>query len=218
MGKNNQSKIRILSGEERLGAAARSSAFLAVEDFASGAEPILTIKEVGYGECVLDQGRREEHDVIFFMEASVPGLPVVRPMLVNSTNRKTLMAVYGDLSAEVLMGKRIRLYVDPRVRAVGGGTTAGIRIRKLVPPEPAQPIQTSRSRPSSVPTAAHPSPLPETCPPSRCSAMGGSGSVKTSAPSARTSASRRRTIITSKGGKRYEDHHHHQRHQQGQLL
>lgn len=147
MGKNNQSKIRILSGEERLGAAARSSAFLAVEDFASGAEPILTIKEVGYGECVLDQGRREEHDVIFFMEASVPGLPVVRPMLVNSTNRKTLMAVYGDLSAEVLMGKRIRLYVDPRVRAVGGGTTAGIRIRKLVPPEPAQPIQTSRNNP-----------------------------------------------------------------------
>lgn len=146
MGKNNnQSKIRILSGEQRLGAAARSSAFLAVEDFAANAEPILTIKEIGFGECVLDQGRREEHDVIFFMEASVPGLPVVRPMLVNSTNRKTLMAVYGDLSAEVLMGKRIRLYVDPRVRAVGGGTTAGIRIRKLVPPatEPVQPVRSN---------------------------------------------------------------------------
>ena len=150
MGKNNnQSKIRILSGEQRLGAASRSSAFLAVEDFAVNAEPVLTIKEIGFGECVLDQGRREEHDVIFFMEASVPGLPVVRPMLVNSTNRKTLMAVYGDLSAEVLMGKRIRLYVDPRVRAVGGGTTAGIRIRKLVPEAPgaAQPVQPVRPNP-----------------------------------------------------------------------
>ena len=143
MSKNNQSKIRILSGEERLGAAARSSAFLAVEDFTANAEPILTIKEIGFGECVLDQGRREEHDVIFFAEKSVPGLPQVRPMLVNSTNRKTLLSIYGDLSAAALEGKRIRLYVDPRVRAVGGGTTAGIRIRKLVPPapEPVQPVQ-----------------------------------------------------------------------------
>lgn len=137
MGKNNnQSKIRILSGEQRLGAASRSSAFLAVEDFAVNAEPVLTIKEIGFGECVLDQGRREEHDVIFFREQSVPGLPVVRPLIVNSTNRKTLMSIYGDLSADVLMGKRVRLYVDPHVRAVGGGYTSGIRIRKLVPPAP----------------------------------------------------------------------------------
>ena len=149
MSKNNQSKIRILSGEERLGAAARSSAFLAVEDFAAGSEPILTIREVGYGECVLDGGRREEHDVIFFREASVPGLPQVRPMLVNSTNRKTLLSVYGDLSASALEGKRIRLYIDPRVKAVGGGTTAGIRIRKLIPEpvkpsqQPVQPVQTN---------------------------------------------------------------------------
>lgn len=141
MGKNNQSKIRILQGEERLGAAARSSAFLAVEDFAAGSEPILTIKEVGYGECVLDGGRKEDHDVIFFEEQSVPGLPVVRPLIVNSTNRKTLLAVYGDLSAAALEGKRVRLYIDPCVKAVGGGTTQGIRIRKLVPPEPAQPVQ-----------------------------------------------------------------------------
>lgn len=144
--KNNQSKIRILSGEQRLGAAARSSAFLAVEDFTNGAEPILTIKEIGFGECVLEQGRREDHDVIFFREASVPGLPVVRPLIVNSTNRKTLLAVYGDLSAAALEGKRVRLYVDPRVRAVGGGTTAGIRIRKLIP-EPVQPVQPTRSNP-----------------------------------------------------------------------
>ena len=144
MSKNNQSKIRILSGEERLGAAARSSAFLAIEDFTAGSEPVLTIREVGYGECVLDQGRREEHDVIFFVESSVPGLPQVRPMLVNSTNRKTLLSIYGDLSAAALEGKRVRLYIDPRVKAVGGGFTSGIRIRKLVPPEPVQSVQTSQ--------------------------------------------------------------------------
>ena len=136
--KNQKNKIVIFSGEQRLGAAARSDAWLAVEDITPNSEPVLTIDKIGAGECVLDQGRKEEHDVIFFKEASVPGLPKVRPMLVNSTNRKTLMAIYGDLSAAVLEGKRIRLYVDPRVRAVGGGTTAGIRIRKLVPPEPVQ--------------------------------------------------------------------------------
>lgn len=138
MNSKNQSKIRILQGEERLGAAARSSAFMAAEDFAPGAEPILTIKEVGFGSCTLDAGRKEDHDVIFFAENSGNGLPVVRPLICNSTNRKTLYSLYGDLSASALEGKRIRLYIDPRVRAVGGGTTSGIRIRKMIPEAPAQ--------------------------------------------------------------------------------
>lgn len=146
---NYQNKIVIFEGEQRLGAAARSNAFMATEDFTSGSEPVLTIEHIGAGECVLDQGRREDHDVIFFREQSVPGLPVVRPLIVNSTNRKTLMAIYGDLSAAVLEGKRIRLYVDPHVRAVGGGYTSGIRIRKLVPPEPVQTVQ-----PSPVPVCS----------------------------------------------------------------
>lgn len=154
MNNKNQSKIRILVGEERLGAAARSSAFLAAEDFAPGAEPILTIKEVGFGSCTLDAGRKEDHDVIFFQEPSVPGLPVVRPLICNSTNRKTLFALYGDLSASALEGKRIRLYVDPHVRAVGGGTTQGIRIRKMIPePAPAQQMPSQPIPGNPVPPA-----------------------------------------------------------------
>lgn len=148
----NQSKIRILTGDERLGAAARSSAFLAAEDFAPGAEPILTIKEIGFGSCTLDAGRKEDHDVIFFHEASVPGLPQVRPLICNSTNRKTLFSLYGDLSASALEGKRIRLYVDPHVRAVGGGYTAGIRIRKMIP-EPAQQMPPQLIPDNPVPPA-----------------------------------------------------------------
>lgn len=136
-------KIKIFSGEERLGAAGRSDAWLAVEDITPGAEPVLTIKNIGAGECTLEQGRKENHDVIFFVEVSVPGLPVVRPMIVNSTNRKTLMSIYGDLSAACLEGKRIRLYIDPHVRSVGGGYTSGIRIRKIANPEPSVPIQPS---------------------------------------------------------------------------
>ena len=143
-----QNKIVIFEGEQRLGAAARSNAFMATEDFTSGAEPILTIEHIGAGECVLEAGRREDHDVIFFKEKSVPGLPQVRPLICNSTNRKTLLSIYGDLSAATLEGKRIRLYVDPHVRAVGGGYTAGIRIRKLVPPAPEHaPVQTVQTNP-----------------------------------------------------------------------
>ena len=145
---NYQNKIVIFEGEQRLGAAARSNSFMATEDFTSGAEPILTIEHIGAGECVLDQGRKEDHDVIFFREKSVPGLPQVRPLIVNSTNRKTLLSIYGDLSAATLEGKRVRLYVDPHVRAVGGGYTSGIRIRKLVPPAPEPtPVQPVRSNP-----------------------------------------------------------------------
>ena len=148
-----QNKIVIFEGEQRLGAAARSNAFMATEDFTSGAEPILTIEHIGAGECVLEAGRREDHDVIFFKEKSVPGLPQVRPLICNSTNRKTLLSIYGDLSAATLEGKRIRLYVDPHVRAVGGGYTAGIRIRKLVPPAPEHaPVQTVQ--PSHVPVCS----------------------------------------------------------------
>lgn len=140
--KKNQSKIVLLEGEQRLGAAARGGSFLACEDITAGAEPVLTIDRIGFGECVLEQGRREEHDVVFFREQSVPGCPQTRPWIINSTNRKTLMALYGDLSAQVLEGKRIRLYIDPHVRSVGGGYTSGIRIRKLIPepaPMPQQP-------------------------------------------------------------------------------
>ena len=140
--KDSWSRIVYLQNEERLGAAGRNGAFLAVEDLSPSVEPALTIARVGRGECVLDAGRREDHDVIFFAEQSVPGCPVVRPLICNSTNRKTLLQLYGDLSAQVLEGKRIRLYIDPHVRSVGGGYTSGIRIRKLVPePAPMPPQQ-----------------------------------------------------------------------------
>lgn len=149
----NQSKIRILTGDERLGAASRSSAFLAAEDFAPNAEPVLTIKEIGFGSCTLDAGRKEDHDVIFFVETSVPGLPQVRPLICNSTNRKALFGLYGDLSAAALTGKRVRLFVDPHVKSVGGGYTAGIRIRKMIPEAPARQMPSQPIPGNPVPPA-----------------------------------------------------------------
>lgn len=127
-------------GDERLGAVTRANAYMASEDFGAGAEPILTIDSIGYGDCQVGKSSATEvRDIICFREHSAPGLPVVRPMVCNATNRKVLLALYGDLTPDVLIGKRIRLYVDPRVKAIGGGTTSGIRIRKMIPePAPAQ--------------------------------------------------------------------------------
>lgn len=148
----NQNKIHILTGEERLGIAARDGAFLAVEDFTPGAEPIVTIKSLATGLCTFDVGRQQQADLALFAEESVPGLPIVRPMVINSTNRKTLLAIYGDLSASALEGKRIRLFVDPHVRAVGGGYTQGIRIRKMIP-EPVQQMPPQPTPGNPVPPA-----------------------------------------------------------------
>lgn len=142
-------------GEERLGAVTRANAYMASEDFGAGAEPILTIDSIGYGDCQMGKSSATEtKDIICFREHSAPGLPVVRPMVCNATNRKVLLALYGDLTPGVLVGKRVRLFVDPRVKAIGGGTTSGIRIRKMIPePAPAQQMPPQLIPDNPVPPA-----------------------------------------------------------------
>lgn len=99
-----------------------------------GAEPILTIDSLWKGELVLGGGRKEEHVVVAFREKSVPGVDEVKPLILNATNRKTLKKLFGDDSPEVLEGKRIQLYIDPKVRdPQDGGFTEGLRIRPFLP-------------------------------------------------------------------------------------
>ena len=58
----------------------------------------------------------------------------VRPLIVNSTNRKTLRKLFGDAKASTLVGKQIQLFVDHNVRdPQDGGMTDGIRIRPYKP-------------------------------------------------------------------------------------
>jgi hypothetical protein len=99
-----------------------------------GAEPILTIDSLWYGELVLGGGRKEDHVIMKFREKSVPGVDEVKPLILNATNRKTLKKLFGDDSAAALEGKRIQLYVDPKVRdPQDGGFTEGLRIRPFHP-------------------------------------------------------------------------------------
>lgn len=125
-------KLRQLTGDERLGQM-RESEYLGAEDIDDGVEPVLTIAGLWYGLVTLQRGK-ENKDVLTFKEERVPGIMQVRPLIVNSTNRKTLRKLFGDAKASTLVGRQIQLYVDHNVRdPQDGGLTDGIRIRPYKP-------------------------------------------------------------------------------------
>ena len=125
-------KLRQLTGDERLGQT-RESEYLGAEDIDDGMEPVLTISGLWNGMVTLQRGK-ENKDVLTFAEERVPGIMQVRPMIVNSTNRKVLRKLYGDAKASTLVGKQIQLYIDHKVRdPQDGGLTDGIRIRSHKP-------------------------------------------------------------------------------------
>lgn len=121
-----------LTGDERLGQQ-RDSEYLGAEDVADDIEPVLTIAGLWNGMVTLQRGK-ENKDVLSFVEERVPGIQQVRPLIVNSTNRKTLRKLYGDAKAATLVGKKVQLYIDHKVRdPQDGGLTDGIRIRPHIP-------------------------------------------------------------------------------------
>ena len=125
-------KLRQLTGDERLGQM-RDSEYLGAEDIDDGVEPVLTIAGLWYGQVTLQRGK-ENKDVLSFREERVPGIMQVRPLIINSTNRKTLRKLFGDAKASTLVGKQIQLYIDHNVRdPQDGGITDGIRIRPYKP-------------------------------------------------------------------------------------
>lgn len=125
-------KLRQLTGDERLGQT-RESEYLGAEDIDDSTEPVLTISGLWNGLVTLQRGK-ENKDVLTFKEERVQGIMQVRPLIVNSTNRKVLRKLFGDAKASTLVGKQIQLYIDHRVRdPQDGGFTDGIRIRPYKP-------------------------------------------------------------------------------------
>jgi hypothetical protein len=126
-------KLRQLTGKERLGMN-RDSEYLGAEDISEGISPVLTISGLWNGLVTLQRGK-ENKDVLTFKEEKVPGMSQVRPLIVNATNRKTLKKLYKGVTAEILTGKKIQLYVDHSVRdPQDGGITDGVRIKQVIPP------------------------------------------------------------------------------------
>ena len=126
-------RMNPMKGNERLGAN-RDSEYIGVEDIEPGTEPVLTISALYNGMITLARGK-EKHDVITFVEETVAGsIKQVRPLVVNATNRKMLRKLYKGVTADTLVGKKIKLYIDPTVRnPQTGEKEGGIRIRDYVP-------------------------------------------------------------------------------------
>lgn len=124
--------LKQLKGKERLGQN-RDNIYLGAEDIDPGTEPILTIEGIYNGEVTLENGKAIK-DVMRFVEETTNGIKKVRPLIVNATNRKTLKKLFGSVTADTLHGKKIQLYIDPRVRdPQTGGMRDGIRIRPKEP-------------------------------------------------------------------------------------
>ena len=122
--------MRPLKGDERL---ERDSEYMGADDIVPNTEPVLTIKNIYRGKVTLSRGK-EVKNVLTFVEESVQGIPEVRPMIVNSTNRQTLKKLYGQVTASALEGKKIQLYIEHNVRNPSNGEmTDGIRIRDKKP-------------------------------------------------------------------------------------
>lgn len=123
-------KMKPLKGDEKL---ERDSEYMGADDIDGGTEPVLTIKNLYRGKVTLQRGP-EVKNVLTFVEESVPGISEVRPLIVNSTNRQALKKLYGQVTANVLEGKKVQLYIEHGVRnPAKNELTDGIRIRDRKP-------------------------------------------------------------------------------------
>lgn len=96
----------------------------AIED---GADLIVTIASIGQENVIGVGGKKEVCPVMRFKED-------VKPMIVNSTNFKSLRKLFGSPYVEDWYDKRIALYADRNVR-FGGEIVEGLRIRPQPPEE-----------------------------------------------------------------------------------
>lgn len=123
--------LRPLTGDEPL---PRDSDYLGSDDLDYKVEPILTIRNLYRGKVTLSHGKEVKNVIVFAEEKAAGIIGEVRPMILNSTNYQTLKKLYKQLTANVLEGKKIQLYIDHNVPDPRkGGITDGIRIRDFIP-------------------------------------------------------------------------------------
>lgn len=89
-----------------------------------GQELILTMKKVVREVVTGPDGKKEECTVIHFAEN-------VKPMILNSTNAKTIQKIYKTPYIEDWAGRKIQIYVE-MVKAFGELVDA-LRIRPFIP-------------------------------------------------------------------------------------
>lgn len=72
-------------------------------------EVILTIKSIRQEMVTADNGKKEQCIVVSFEETQV-GKVIVKPMVMNKTNCKTIESIYGTGEVENWIGKQIIVY------------------------------------------------------------------------------------------------------------
>lgn len=115
--------------------ATRNPDYLGAYALQPGQELILTIASAGVESITNAEGKKEDELVIRFVED-------YKPMIVNSTNAKTISKVHKTPYVEQWIGKRIQIYAR-RIRAFGEDMDA-LRIRDFVPAD-AAPIDTAKA-------------------------------------------------------------------------
>ena len=95
---------------------------------------------------------REDKDMLHFAD------PNVKPLGLNVTNKRILVAAYGDES-DNWRGQPVEIYVDPNVTNSRGEIVGGIRLR--IPAAAATGTAAIGAAPASAPKAAQaPRPMP----------------------------------------------------------
>lgn len=95
-----------------------------------GQEIAVTIKTVRREMVTGPDGKKEECTILYFIEP-------VKPMILNTTNSKTIEKIYKTPYIEEWEGKKIQLFAD-KVKAFGEVVEA-LRIRPFVPREKVAP-------------------------------------------------------------------------------
>lgn len=86
-----------------------------------GAERVVTIKDIDYRECFEQKTNSKVQKVSLIFEEC-------KPMVLNKTNSKTLMKLFGSTTPADCVNKKITLYVA--AVKVAGKQTTGIRIKE----------------------------------------------------------------------------------------
>lgn len=104
-------------------AAMRTSPWLASEDL-DGLGDVEVIIEAVYShkDAVMQDGRKQPK--LF----AVKFVGKERQLVLNATNRKTIVAEFGS-DVKAWKDKKVKLYVKDGVRSPSGGTTKGIRVK-----------------------------------------------------------------------------------------
>lgn len=99
--------------------------YLGAYSLMPGQEIVATIKRVANEMVIGPDGKKEECIVAYFIENDI------KPMILNSTNCKTIQKIYKTPYIEEWQGRKIQLYVET-VRAFGEMVEA-LRIRPSIP-------------------------------------------------------------------------------------